>query len=56
MFMLFSGILLLISIYGCHHNPDVWPDPETYDPYRFTAENSKDRSAHAFIAFSAGPR
>ncbi|XP_055975263.1 cytochrome P450 4F3-like isoform X2 [Sorex fumeus] len=51
-----KGVICLISIFGTHHNPSVWPDPEVYDPFRFEAENMKDRSPLAFIPFSAGPR
>ncbi|CAH2222471.1 cytochrome P450 4F22 isoform X1 [Pelobates cultripes] len=51
-----KGNICLISIYGTHHNPLVWPNPQVYDPYRFDPENSKDKSPHAFIPFSAGPR
>ncbi|XP_028709850.1 leukotriene-B4 omega-hydroxylase 3 [Peromyscus leucopus] len=51
-----KGVACLISIFGIHHNPSVWPDPEVYDPFRFDPENIKDRSPLAFIPFSAGPR
>ncbi|XP_029440797.1 cytochrome P450 4F22 isoform X1 [Rhinatrema bivittatum] len=51
-----KGNTCLISIYGTHHNPTIWPDPETYNPYRFDPENSQKRSSHAFVPFSAGPR
>lgn len=26
-----SGSICLVSIYGTHHNPTVWPDPEVRD-------------------------
>ncbi|XP_061005531.1 CCAAT/enhancer-binding protein zeta-like [Dama dama] len=51
-----KGVICLISIFGTHHNPSVWPDPEVYDPFRFEPENIKGRSPLAFIPFSAGPR
>ncbi|KAM4795547.1 ultra-long-chain fatty acid omega-hydroxylase-like [Rhinophrynus dorsalis] len=51
-----KGNTCIISIYGTHHNPTVWPNPEVYDPYRFDPKNVQERSSHAFIPFSAGPR
>ncbi|KAM6218093.1 cytochrome P450 4F2-like [Rhynchocyon petersi] len=51
-----KGVVCIISIFGVHHNPSVWPNPEVYDPYRFNTENSEKRSPLAFIPFSAGPR
>ncbi|XP_066520292.1 cytochrome P450 4F3 [Hoplias malabaricus] len=51
-----QGNICLVSIYGTHHNPDIWPNPEDYDPMRFDPENSKERSSYAFVPFSAGPR
>ncbi|XP_044903534.1 cytochrome P450 4F3 isoform X2 [Felis catus] len=51
-----KGVICLVSIFGTHHNPSVWPDPEVYNPFRFDPENIKERSSLAFIPFSAGPR
>ncbi|KAM4795545.1 ultra-long-chain fatty acid omega-hydroxylase-like isoform 1-T2 [Rhinophrynus dorsalis] len=51
-----KGNICLLSIFGTHHNPTVWPNPEVYDPYRFDPENKQERSSHAFVPFSAGPR
>ncbi|NXE43822.1 CP4F4 protein, partial [Ptilorrhoa leucosticta] len=50
------GVICLMSIYGTHHNPDLWPEPEVFNPLRFSPENSKGRSPSSFIPFSAGPR
>ncbi|XP_048196854.1 cytochrome P450 4F3-like [Perognathus longimembris pacificus] len=51
-----KGVVCHVSIFGTHHNPAVWPDPEVFDPFRFDLEQGKGRSPLAFIPFSAGPR
>ncbi|XP_003944878.1 ultra-long-chain fatty acid omega-hydroxylase [Saimiri boliviensis] len=51
-----KGIICLVSIYGTHHNPTVWPDSKVYNPYRFDPDNPQQRSPLAYVPFSAGPR
>eukprot|EP00731_Ephydatia_muelleri_P030208 Em0021g731a len=51
-----KGTNIWINNYVVHHHPEVWEDPEEFNPLRFTEEGSKVRSSHAFTAFSAGPR
>uniref|UniRef100_A0A8C4Y671 Cytochrome P450 family 4 n=1 Tax=Gopherus evgoodei TaxID=1825980 RepID=A0A8C4Y671_9SAUR len=41
--------ICLISIYGTHHNPAVWPEPQVYNPHRFDPENSKNQPPLAFM-------
>ncbi|XP_032103382.1 cytochrome P450 4A11 isoform X1 [Sapajus apella] len=49
-----KGISVILSIYGLHHNPKVWPNPEVFDPSRFTPGSAQH--SHAFLPFSAGAR
>ncbi|KAL6070103.1 Cytochrome P450 4V2 [Balamuthia mandrillaris] len=46
----------LVSAYVIHHCPKYWPDPEVFDPERFSPENSKNRDPYTFLPFLAGPR
>ncbi|XP_036947639.1 cytochrome P450 4F3 isoform X1 [Acanthopagrus latus] len=51
-----TGAICLVSIYGTHHNPDVWTNPHDFDPLRFDPTNKESLASHAFIPFSSGPR
>ncbi|UVO51077.1 cytochrome P450 [Sphingomonas sp. SUN019] len=37
-----------------HHMADIWPDPEAFDPLRFTPEASKGRHRFAWVPFGGG--
>jgi cytochrome P450 len=37
-----------------HHMPQIWPDPERYNPLRFDAEASRARHKFAFVPFGGG--
>lgn len=43
-------------VYGVHHSEAYWPEPEKFDPLRFSKEASKKRPAFAYIPFGSGPR
>ena len=45
-----------IFAYGMHRDPKIYPDPENFDPNRFTSENQAKRNSFSFLPFSAGPR
>jgi len=42
------------SILFTHHMPEFWPDPERFDPMRFTEENSRARHRFAYAPFGGG--
>lgn len=51
-----KGSTIDIHIYDIHRDPEIFPDPEKFDPDRFLAENTANRNNFAFLAFSAGMR
>jgi cytochrome P450 len=51
-----AGSPLLLSPFVSHRDPAFWPDPEAFDPERFTAERSTERPRYAYFPFGGGPR
>ncbi|XP_071504345.1 cytochrome P450 3A19-like [Diadema antillarum] len=51
-----KGGQVIISIISVHRDPEYWPNPDVFDPERFTKENRKGRHPFAWMPFGAGPR
>jgi len=49
---------ILIPLWNIHRNSENWPEPDVFDPERFSPETLKTEQRHpmAFIPFGAGPR
>ncbi|KAM7448474.1 Thromboxane-A synthase [Porites harrisoni] len=42
--------------YVLHRDPALWPDPEKFDPDRFSPENRDTQEAYSYMPFGVGPR
>lgn len=51
-----EGTKVGISSIALQHDPDYFPDPDSFDPERFNEENKKHIKPFTFIPFGEGPR
>jgi cytochrome P450 len=51
-----AGTHVISFTYAYHRHPEFWPNPDQFDPERFTPENSAGRHHFAWIPFGAGQR
>ena len=51
-----QGTVIFMSPYAMQHRADLWPDPERFDPSRFTLESEGSRPRMSFFPFGGGPR
>ncbi|KAG8285713.1 hypothetical protein J6590_074826 [Homalodisca vitripennis] len=47
---------VVVPVYAIHNDPNIYPNPDIFDPDRFLPENIKTRHPISFMGFSAGPR
>lgn len=48
--------IITLCQYVMHRDPRYYPDPETFDPQRWTAEAETSRPKFAYFPFGGGPR
>lgn len=48
--------VVLLFIYGVHHHPGYWTNPEQFNPDRFAEDGDVAGAREAFFPFGAGPR
>lgn len=50
------GDAVWIPIYGIHSDPKYYPNPEKFDPERFSNENKHKINSSTYMPFGVGPR
>ncbi|XP_060523176.1 uncharacterized protein LOC132700075 [Cylas formicarius] len=51
-----KGDLVLLPTYGLHMDPRYYPEPDKFDPERFSDENKVNISPYTYMPFGIGPR
>ncbi|XP_074596441.1 cytochrome P450 4c3-like [Brevipalpus obovatus] len=51
-----KGVLAVIFIYSIHHDEEIYPNPDKFDPSRFEPDNFAKIPPGAYIPFGDGPR
>ncbi|XP_014365966.2 cytochrome P450 6B5-like [Papilio machaon] len=51
-----KGQTIVLSGWGIHRDPKYYPNPDKFDPERFSPENERNRHSCAYLPFGAGPR
>ncbi|XP_065080101.1 probable cytochrome P450 6a14 [Ochlerotatus camptorhynchus] len=51
-----KGTMLMIPVHQIQHDPEIYPEPDRFDPERFTPEAVNARHSHSFLPFGDGPR
>ncbi|XP_065342833.1 uncharacterized protein LOC135941346 [Cloeon dipterum] len=50
-----AGMIITVPIYPLHRDPEYFPDPEKFDPERFSEENKADIKPYTYLPFGVGP-
>lgn len=51
-----EGTSILIPTFGLHFDADYFPDPDKFDPERFSEENKANIKPFTYLPFGEGPR
>jgi cytochrome P450 len=49
-----AGTRVSVNVIFTHRMPEIWPEPEKFDPVRFTVEAVQRRHKYAWVPYSGG--
>ncbi|CAD1469270.1 unnamed protein product, partial [Heterotrigona itama] len=55
-FVIPKGTDIAIPVFGIQRDSNIYPDPDKFDPERFSEENIKTRHTYTYLPFGEGPR
>ena len=47
---------IIIPVHGLHHDPKYFPDPQVFNPDRFSESNKHNIHQFTYMPFGSGPR
>jgi len=50
-----KGVSFSVHVWALHHMSQYFPDPDKFQPERFSAENSKNIVQYSYLPFGLGP-
>lgn len=51
-----KGTAVFVCSYVFHRDPQYFPNPDVFDPDRFSKKNSESRHPFVYLPFGEGPR
>lgn len=51
----FKGMKVLIPVWAIQRDPEIYPDPDKFDPERFDEDNVNNRHPMSYLPFGDGP-
>ena len=51
-----KGLMIWIPVYGIHRDPDIYPNPDVFNPENFNEDAVEARHPMTYLPFGDGPR